>query len=201
MDDWYVVIDGKPTGPYTFEELRNVPVKPGTFLKTSAMDDYKEAHEMPAIRELFNFTHTITLPQYFATLDLRLLAVIIDYVIITAIYCVIAIVIVSFSSSQFFKIGVAAAGLVIIPLIKIIYASVMEASEKQGTYGKFWLGIKVSDQQGLRITTRRAVSRNIAKWLSVLTLGIGYLSGFFDKRQQCLHDHIAGTLVIRDRLV
>jgi uncharacterized RDD family membrane protein YckC len=201
MDDWYVVIDGKPTGPYTFEELRNVPVKPGTFLKTSAMDDYKEAHEILEIRQLFHFKHDITLPQYFATLDLRLLAVIIDYVIITAFYCVIAIVIVSFSSSQFFKIGVAAAGLVLIPLIKLVYASIMEASEKQGTYGKFWLGIKVSDEQGLPVSMSRAIARNIAKWLSVLTLGIGYLTGFFDKKQQCLHDHIAGTLVIKDRLV
>lgn len=201
MDDWYVVIDGKPTGPYTFEELKNVPVKSGTFLKTSSMDDYKEAHEMPEIRALFHFKHNITLPQYFATLDLRLLAVIIDYVIITAIYCFLAIIIVSFSSSQFFRIGVAAAGLIMIPLIKMIYASVMEASEKQGTYGKFWLGIKVSDEQGLRVTTGRSITRNIAKWLSVLTLGIGYLTGFFDKKQQCLHDHLAGTLVIKDRLV
>ncbi|HCN83040.1 MAG TPA: RDD family protein [Sphingobacteriaceae bacterium] len=201
MDDWYVVIDGKPIGPYTFEELRNVPVKPGTFLKTSDMDDYKEAHELPEIRGLFNFVHSITAPQYFATLDLRLLAVIIDYVLITAVYCFLAVIIVSFSSSQFFRIVVAAAGLVLIPLIKFIYASVMEASAKQGTFGKFWLGIKVSNEEGLPITLSRSVARNAAKWLSVLTLGIGYLTGFFDKRQQCLHDHIAGTMVIKDRLV
>ena len=201
MEAWYVVIDGKPTGPYTFEELKNVAVKPGTFLKTSAMDDYKEAHELPEIRALFNFKHHITLPQYFATLDLRLLAVMIDYVIITAIYCLLAVIIVSFSQAQFFKIIVSAAGFILIPLIKFIYASIMEASAKQGTYGKFWLGIKVSDEQGLPVTLSRSFFRNAAKLLSSLTLGIGYLIGFFDKRQQCLHDRIAGTMVIKDRLV
>jgi uncharacterized RDD family membrane protein YckC len=30
---------------------------------------------------------------------------------------------------------------------------------------------------------------------------MGYLTGFFDKKQQGLHDKIAGTLVIKDRLL
>ena len=201
MEAWYVVIDGKPAGPYTFEELKNVPVKPGTFLKTSAMDDYKEAHELPAIRELFNFKPHITLPQYFATMDMRLLAVMIDYVIITGVYCLFAVIIVSFSDTKFFKIAVSAAGLVVIPILEYFYATFMEASSRRGTYGKFWLGIKVSDEQGLPVSFGRSLVRNTSKWLSALTLGLGYLMGFFDKRQQCLHDRIAGTLVIKDRLV
>jgi uncharacterized RDD family membrane protein YckC len=125
----------------------------------------------------------------------------IDYVIITGGYCFFAVIIVSFSDTQFFKIAVSAAGLVLIPLIEYVYATIMEASPRQGTYGKFWLGIKVSDEKGLPINFGRSFIRNTSKWLSALTLGLGYLMGFFDKRQQCLHDRIAGTMVIKDRLV
>jgi uncharacterized RDD family membrane protein YckC len=32
-------------------------------------------------------------------------------------------------------------------------------------------------------------------------LGVGYLLNFFNKKQQCLHDMIAGTLVMKDRLM
>jgi uncharacterized RDD family membrane protein YckC len=44
------------------------------------------------------------------------------------------------------------------------------------------------------------VGRNLAKIFSVLTFFIGYLLSFFNKEQQCLHDMIAGTLVMKDRL-
>ncbi len=50
------------------------------------MDDYKEAHELPELRQLLNLKTETILPQYFATLDIRLLAVVIDYFILTAIF-------------------------------------------------------------------------------------------------------------------
>ncbi|MBM3402605.1 MAG: DUF4339 domain-containing protein, partial [Bacteroidetes bacterium] len=43
MKDYFVVIDGKPTGPYSLEQLQGLKIKPGTFVKTEDMDDYKEA--------------------------------------------------------------------------------------------------------------------------------------------------------------
>jgi len=30
---------------------------------------------------------------------------------------------------------------------------------------------------------------------------VGYIICFFNKKQQCLHDMIAGTLVVKDRLL
>ena len=201
MEAWYVVIEGKPTGPYTFEELKNVPVKPGTFIKTSGMDDYKEAHELPEIRSLFGFKHIVTLPQYFATLDMRMLAIAIDYLIIIAICSFLALIFVVLAPTPFLKGAIFASGFILVPVLKFVYACIMEASSRQGTFGKFWLGIKVCDEQGLPLNLSRSFARNVAKLLSVLTLGIGYLIGFFNKKQQCLHDRIAGTLVIKDRLV
>jgi len=77
---------------------------------------------------------------------------------------------------------------------------VMESSAKQATYGKRIIKVKVCDMQGNRLSFAHAAGRNLAKVLSVGTLAIGYLYAFFNKQQQCLHDKIAGTLVIKDRL-
>jgi uncharacterized RDD family membrane protein YckC len=99
------------------------------------------------------------------------------------------------------KDAITAAGLISVPVFKFIYSCTMEASSRQGTLGKFWLGLKVCDEEGLPLSFGRAVARNAAKLLSLLTLGLGYFIGFFDKRQQCLHDRLAGTLVIKDRLI
>jgi uncharacterized RDD family membrane protein YckC len=77
----------------------------------------------------------------------------------------------------------------------------MEASPKQGTYGKQLLKIRVCDMQGQRITLVHAAGRNSAKIITVLTLFIGYLFSFFNKKQQCLHDMLANTLIVKDRLV
>jgi uncharacterized RDD family membrane protein YckC len=201
METWYIVIEGKPAGPYTFEELKDLPVKPDTFLKTSGMDDYKEAHELPEVRELLGFKHRVALPQYFATLDTRLLAFAIDYLLIIAPCSFLSMVLVMFTSSSFFKGIILVAGLILVFVSKFIYACIMEASSRQATFGKSWLGIKVCDENGLRLSFSGSFLRNAAKLLSVFTMGIGYMIGFFDKRQQCLHDRIAGTLVIKDRLI
>jgi uncharacterized RDD family membrane protein YckC len=82
----------------------------------------------------------------------------------------------------------------------MVYHIVMESSDKQATYGKQLLKIRVTDLEGARINTSKAITRNLAKILSTVTLCAGYLTCFFNKKQQCLHDMIADTLVIKDRL-
>ena len=201
MSEYIVVINGKPEGPYSIEKLKELSIRADTFVKTSRMDDYKEAHELPELRELLNIKKQYTLPQYFATLDIRLLAVIIDLFILFAIFAIIVFILMLFLDTRESKIIAALSGLVIIPFSKLIYGSIMEASEKQATYGKLLMGIKVTDESGNRISSGRAFARNFSKISCILTLGIGYLMGFFDKRQQCLHDKIAGTMVIKERLI
>ncbi len=201
MKDYFVVVEGKPSGPYSPEQLKGLDIKPGTFVKTEDMDDYKEAHDVPELCEFLGIKSHIREPQYFASLDVRLLAIIIDYFIIFAVYCVIATIVVLFIDEKQLRIVVSLAGLAIIPLSKIIYSTVMEASFRQGTWGKILMGLKVSDERGAPITLSRSLIRNLSKIISTATLGLGYMMGFFDKKQQCLHDKIAGTLVIKDRLI
>lgn len=201
MKRYIVVINGKPSAPYVLEDLKTLNIKAGTFVKTEEMDDYKEVHEIPELCNYLGLKHQKTLPQYFAGLDVRLLAVIIDYFIIFAIYCVIALIIVLFLEERELKIKVSLAGLAIIPIVKLVYSIIMEASARQGTWGKVLMGLRICDEQGNPISFARALARNLSKIISTGTLGLGYLVGFFNKKQQCLHDLIAGTLVVKDRLI
>lgn len=198
---YFVVIDGKPSGPYLLEELKTLQVSPYTFIKHEGLDDYKEAQELDEIRELLDFEHVATIPQYFASLDQRLLAVALDYLLLTVMYSIIALIGVWYFTDKRVDTVVSISSLILIPLSKIFYATWFEASYWQGTIGKSWLGIKVCDKHGRRISLTKSLVRNLAKILSFLSLGIGYLVGFVDKRQRCLHDRIAGTLVIKDRLL
>ena len=56
--------------------------------------------------------------------------------------------------------------------------------------------LKVTDLEGRRLTFARACARFFAKWLSLITLGLGYAMAGFDEQKQALHDRVAGTLVL-----
>jgi uncharacterized RDD family membrane protein YckC len=199
--DYTLVINGRPEGPFTVDELKAKGLKPNDFVRTNGMDDYKEAHELPQLRELFGFSRQITTPQYFGSFDQRLMASALDWFIVSGCCAVVAIIAVLFAGDKTVKMGIAFSLLGVIPIAKIIYHILMEASPKQATYGKQMLKIRVCDMEGQRITLTHSAGRNVAKIASVLTLFIGYLFSFFNKKQQCLHDMIANTLMVKDRLV
>jgi uncharacterized RDD family membrane protein YckC len=58
-------------------------------------------------------------------------------------------------------------------------------------------GMKVTDENGNRITFARATGRYFGEYLSALTLFIGYMMAGWTERKQALHDLLAGTLVVR----
>ena len=196
-----IVVNGKPQGPYSLEELKELKLSPSTFVRKPGMDDYKEAHEMVELRELFGFAVPKFAPQYFASFDQRLMASAIDYFLITLIYAVLVFAGFLLLNAQKERIIILIIGGALIPLTKFAYSVFADASKTQGTIGKKLMDIKVTDNHAARISVGVSLLRNATKIFSVVSLGFGYIYSFIDKKRRCFHDIIAETLVIKDRLV
>ena len=85
--------------------------------------------------------------------------------------------------------------------IWIIYGVFMDASERQGTYGKQLLKIKVVNEKGERLTFEESFKRNVAKTISWNTFQIGFFWMLFDSKKQTWHDKIAGALVVENKII
>jgi len=198
---YYLVKNGKPYGPLSFEDIRVMDLAGTDFIKQDGWDDYKELREIPELCEQLGIKFERAVPQYFATLDVRLLAAAIDYFFAFIIYCIFALTILIKAEDKQEQLSLLVFGLALIPAIKFLINVISEGSSRNASPGKLLLQIKVTDEKGNPIGFGRALWRNVAKITCVLTLGIGYLTGFFDRRQQCFHDKLAKTLVIKGRLL
>ena len=79
--------------------------------------------------------------------------------------------------------------------INWLYFAGLESSAGQGTFGKRAMDIRVTDEQGRRITFGRATGRFFGKIISGFMM-IGCLMAGFTERKQALHDMMAGCLVV-----
>lgn len=77
------------------------------------------------------------------------------------------------------------------------YFAIFESSPARGTLGKLALELEVGDIHGDPITFWRASLRYYSKFLSWLTLGLGFALAAFTPRKQALHDVVARTVVLR----
>jgi uncharacterized RDD family membrane protein YckC len=78
----------------------------------------------------------------------------------------------------------------------MVYHVVMETSERQATWGKVAMGLKVTDEQGRPISAVTSLLRCGASYVSAAFLFIGYMVALFSDRNRTLHDAIAGTVVV-----
>lgn len=200
-DQYEVVIGGKPAGPFTLDELRAMHLRPTDFVRPLGQPEFKELQEWASLSGHLRIAHQPTQPQYFATLDMRLLSTAIDYFIALCIYAVLAAVYLAGVQHTEEHIPTILIGLILVPVIKFVLSVAAEGSKRQASIGKILVGIKVTNQHGTPIGYGRAFLRNLAKLVGVATLGIGFLAGFFDRKQRCWHDKLAGTLVVKDRLI
>ncbi len=147
----------------------------------------------PAVAGVPVLNETPEVKQEYAGFWMRVAAYIIDAILIAIVTQLIAS-----GLSMVLDLGVAAVANTLIGLVGTwLYYALMEASENQGTLGKMALGIKVTDVEGKRIGFGRATGRHFAKFVSNLTLGIGFLMIAWTEKKQGLHDLIAGALVVR----
>lgn len=129
-----------------------------------------------------------------ARFGLRLVAIIIDNLVLIPLnFAVVLAVLVATNASEDSIIIVwNISGI----FIGLMYFSIMESSPKMATLGKMAMGLIVVDYKGKRLSFDKATSRWAGKFISALTLGIGFLMPLWTKKKQCLHDFIASTLVI-----
>ncbi len=78
-----------------------------------------------------------------------------------------------------------------------LYVAGLECSPEQATVGKRWMGIKVTDAQGERMSFLRATGRYAAKYLSALPCFLGFIAALFSSRGLALHDRLSDTRVVR----
>ncbi len=199
--EYYIVVNGKVVGPLSSDELHGYKIQSDTFVRSSDMDDFKEAHEIPEFRALFNFKPEPVLPQYFASFDQRLLASVIDYFLITLIFVFLVLLGFIFTEEAEKRKQLLIWSVPLIILTKFGYEVFADCSKTQGSIGKKLLQIKVTKIDGTPISLSQSFYRNSAKLLSTITFFIGYLYSFLNKRNQCFHDLLADTLVVKDRLI
>jgi uncharacterized RDD family membrane protein YckC len=78
-----------------------------------------------------------------------------------------------------------------------IYGAGLESSRSQATIGKRWMGVKVTDAHGERISFVRATGRYAGKYLSALPCFLGFILALFSSEGRALHDRLAETRVVR----
>jgi len=121
----------------------------------------------------------------------RVAALIVDNAIVTVIGLVLLIG-AAFVGAE----AVVIANFVFI-LVAFFYWPVLESTERKATVGKQLLGIQVTDANGAQLSFVRALLRNLAKILSSLPFGLGFLLAAFTPKKQALHDMITKCLVVR----
>jgi len=78
----------------------------------------------------------------------------------------------------------------------LLYSPLFLSSPYRATPGKILFGIIVVYDNGKQLPFSRAVIRELGKYLSLLTLGLGFILIGFTRKKQGLHDLLALTVVV-----
>lgn len=78
-----------------------------------------------------------------------------------------------------------------------LYSALQEGSESGATIGKRAMNIRVLGTDNRPIGFGAATGRFFGNFLDIVTLGFGYILMLFNSRSQCLHDMVAGTIVVK----
>jgi uncharacterized RDD family membrane protein YckC len=78
-----------------------------------------------------------------------------------------------------------------------LYCAISESSRYRATLGKRLLGLQVVTLSGDQLTFPQASVRHVMKFLSLFTVGFGFMMAGWTKRSQALHDMPNECLVIR----
>lgn len=147
----------------------------------------KKETEIAPARENFGNYREHTCLRFFqfkqADFPLRAAAMMIDFIIL---------IIPVFLLIYFTKI----IGVIICVIIGWAYYALLESSTLQGTIGKFALKLEVTDLEGQPLNLFQATKRYFAHYLSILTLGAGFIILAFNDKKQAIHDLLTDCMVL-----
>jgi len=132
---------------------------------------------------------------------IRLVAALIDGIVLTIIIIFLAVfslVIFGTTLGEGAGIGMFFLVLILASLATILYKPIMEASDYQGTFGKYALGLKIVDKNGQKISMTSSFVRTIL-WIigsQAFLLCLGVIMVGFTEYKQGLHDILANTYVV-----
>jgi uncharacterized RDD family membrane protein YckC len=126
-------------------------------------------------------------PLQYAGFWMRLLAAIIDGIILGVVQAVVGLVISDPLASFGFNF-----------LVSFGYTVGFWIAEG-ATPGKMAVGCKIVSEDGEPLSGGQAIGRYFGQILCVLTLGIGYLMIAWTPKKRSLADYVAGTVVIKTR--
>ena len=206
-NEYYILEDGEQTGPYTFDELTDMGLDIHTRILSRGADSWQDACDLPELYPYFE-AQGIYLPtgDNLATFWWRLLAFVIDYLILSFLISLILIQLPSFglnikiqSFNDVLKLSENQKTMlqIIIYLTLIIYNSICEASAMKGSIGKRMFKLVVVDIDGQGLSYLNALLRSAGKVLSLFFYGLGFVSIFFTEHRQALHDYLAKTYVVK----
>ena len=145
-------------------------------------------------------------PSPFKGFWIRVLATILDGVLIAVALVAVGLVFGIFFGSLFGEDAGFGVGFLVLLIMgiaaQLLYKPLMEGSEYQGTFGKHFLNMKVVDKNGRRIAMSKSFIRTLVfllqtsipviSWFSWVAL---FVIAFTDEKQG-LHDFAADTYVI-----
>jgi uncharacterized RDD family membrane protein YckC len=157
-----------------------------------------ETRTQPARTDFADQPHAydpVTQPQLFqAVIRKRFFAFIVDAIIISILWA-IAIVVVA-------VLGVITLGLawllfgLVFPVVGLGYNAFTIGGPKSATIGQRMMGLEVRMWYGGKVSPLIAAFHALLFWISLVVFVPILLWCFFDARKRCLHDILAGVVVI-----
>jgi uncharacterized RDD family membrane protein YckC len=192
---WYLQGETEAQGPYKGYALKEM-IEAGS-VGAKSLVARVGATQWTAVADVPVFAASLPAggrgPLHFAGFWMRLLAYVIDVIIVNILDFVPVAFVQAITGSQ-------AAGLLFALVVWTIYCVAFTAGGWQGTPGKRICGIHVMREDGGRVSVGLALGRFLAYFISSLPLGFGFLMIGFTDQKKGLHDIICGTRVVYGRL-
>jgi uncharacterized RDD family membrane protein YckC len=191
---WYLQGEPEAQGPYKGYVLKEMieagSIGPASLVALVGATQWTAVADVPAFAA---FLSAAKAPPRFAGFWIRLLAYVIDVIIVNVLDFLPVAALQSTTGSQ-------AVGILVAIVVWTIYSVAFTAGGWQATLGKRICGIHVISEDGGRVGVGLALGRYFAYFVSSIVLGLGFLMIGWTDQKRGLHDMICGTRVVYGRL-